>query len=88
MTPKQIEERFGKKALEMLYDCLLQNPVHDLADWIISYHTEEQIVDWITQLIADEDACRYCGGNCLNDEHHACDGYLGDIDGLYSEEKS
>jgi len=54
MTPKQIEERFGKKALEMLYDCLLQNPVHDLADWIISYHTEEQIVDWIYQLKADE----------------------------------
>jgi hypothetical protein len=58
MTPKQIEERFGKKALEMLYDCLLQNPVHDLADWIISYHTEEQIVDWIYQLKADEaDQC-------------------------------
>lgn len=54
MTPKEIEERFGKKALEMLYDCLLQNPVHDLADWIISYHTEEQIVDWIYQLKADE----------------------------------
>jgi hypothetical protein len=88
MTPKEIEERFGKKSLEMLYDCLLQNPVHELADWILAYHTSEQIGSWITQLQEDEDACRYCGGNCLNDEHHACDGYLGDIDGLYSEEKS
>jgi hypothetical protein len=55
MTPKEIEERFGKKSLEMLYDCLLQNPVHDLADWILAYHTEAQIVDWIYQLKADEE---------------------------------
>jgi hypothetical protein len=26
--------------------------------------------------------CKYCGGDCPNDEEHACDGYLGDIDGL------
>ena len=36
----------------------------------------------------ESEACKYCGGNCPNDEDHACDGYLGDIDGLYSEEKS
>ena len=29
-------------------------------------------------------ACRYCGSNCPNDEDHACDGYLGDIDNLYN----
>jgi len=55
MTPEQIERMFGKEALEMLYDCLLQNPVHDLADWILSYHDKQQIGDWITQLIADEE---------------------------------
>ena len=27
--------------------------------------------------------CRYCGGNCHNDERYSCDGYAGDIDGLY-----
>ena len=54
MTSAEIEKKFGKKAIEMLYDCILQNPVHELADWIISYHTEEQIVDWIYQLKADE----------------------------------
>ena len=33
------------------------------------------------------EVCFYCGGNCPHDEDHACDGYLGDIDGLYSEAK-
>jgi hypothetical protein len=33
--------------------------------------------------VAEE--CKYCGGDCPNDEEHACDGYLGDIDGLYEE---
>ena len=32
--------------------------------------------------------CRYCGGNCPQDEEHACDGYLGDIDELYSSEEN
>jgi len=50
MTPKQIEERFGTQALEMLYDYLLEFPVHELADWVLSYHTDEQIGDWIVQL--------------------------------------
>ena len=31
--------------------------------------------------------CKYCGGDCPNDEDHACDGYLGDIDGLYEAEE-
>ena len=55
MTPKEIEERFGKKALAMLYDCILQNTTYGLADWILEYHTQEQVGDWITQLIADEE---------------------------------
>ncbi len=53
MTPEQIERMFGKEALEMLYDCLLQNPVHGLADWILSYHDEQQIGDWIVGLKSD-----------------------------------
>ena len=28
------------------------------------------------------DSCPYCGGNCPSNDDHACDGYLGDIDGL------
>ena len=30
--------------------------------------------------------CYYCDGNCHRDPEHACDGYLGDIDNLYSKE--
>ena len=30
-----------------------------------------------------DEKCRYCGGDCPNDEENACDGYLGDIDNLY-----
>ena len=32
--------------------------------------------------------CRYCGGNCENepeDSKYLCDGFAGDIDGLYKE---
>ena len=55
MTPEKIERMFGKESLAMLYDCLLQNPVHELADWILMYHTEEQINMWIKQIQADEE---------------------------------
>jgi len=34
----------------------------------------------------DKEECRYCGGDCPNDEEHACDGYLGDIDDLYKDQ--
>jgi len=41
------------------------------------------IPDW-----ADKDEeCKYCGGECPQDEEHACDGYLGDIDNLYADEE-
>ena len=53
MTPEDIERVFGKEALDMLYDCLLENPVHELANWILAYHTEKQIADWIFNLKQD-----------------------------------
>ena len=55
MTPEEIQARFGKAALDKLYDCLLQNPVHELAAWILMYHTEKQIDEWIAGLKADEE---------------------------------
>ena len=55
MTPEKIEAMFGKEALDILYDCLLQNPVHELADWILSYHDEQQIGDWVFGLKADQE---------------------------------
>ena len=29
--------------------------------------------------------CFYCGGKCPQDEDHACDGYLGDLENIYGE---
>jgi hypothetical protein len=37
-------------------------------------------------LVEDDEPCRYCEGNCPNDEDNACDGYLGDVDELYADE--
>jgi hypothetical protein len=53
MTPEEIKNHFGAEALEMLYDCILQNPVHELADWILMFHTSEQIGAWINTLKDD-----------------------------------
>ena len=38
---------------------------------------------------AEEEECHYCCGNCPNepdDSEYLCDGFAGDIDGLYAEE--
>ena len=36
----------------------------------------------------EDETCRYCGGNCPNepdDSEYLCDGFAGDIDGLYAD---
>jgi hypothetical protein len=53
MTPDEIKKHFGEDSLNLLYDCILQNPVHELADWILMFHTSEQIGAWINTLKAD-----------------------------------
>ena len=55
MTPEEIQARFGKEALEKLYDCILQNPAYALADWILEFHDEQAIDAWVKQLKADEE---------------------------------
>ena len=55
MTPEEIIKHFGREALDKLYDCILQNPVHALADWILSYQSEKEIAQWVTQLRQDEE---------------------------------
>ena len=53
MTPEEIKKHFGADALNMLYDCILESPVHELADWILSYHEEKEIARWISDLKQD-----------------------------------
>ena len=55
MTPEEIQKHFGKEALDMLYDCILQNTTYALADWILEYHDEQAIDEWIAGLKADEE---------------------------------
>ena len=53
MNPDEIVKHFGKERLDMLYDIIMQNPIYELADWILSLHTEQQIAKWIIQLEQD-----------------------------------
>ena len=46
-------------------------------------YTDESVEEASDEEEAEE--CKYCGGDCPNDEDNAWDGYLGDIDGLYEE---
>jgi hypothetical protein len=58
MTPEDIQKKYGEEALEMLYDDLLDCAVHDLADAILGYKTEQEISEWIKELKADmEEEC-------------------------------
>lgn len=55
MNPEDIAQQFGDESLARLYDVILDRPVHDLADWILSFHTPAQIAQWILQLKEDDD---------------------------------
>ena len=53
MTPEEIKKHFGEEALNMLYDCILDRAVHELADWILELTPEKDIATWIGDLKAD-----------------------------------
>ena len=55
MTPEEIKQHFGEDSLNLLYDCILQNPVHALANWILELTPEKDIATWITDLKTDEE---------------------------------
>ena len=54
MSPKEIKQHFGEDALKLLYEVILDRSTRDLADWILSMHTEQQIGEWLVQLKQDE----------------------------------
>lgn len=59
---------------------------------INSIATEEERLMADDDMFADEneeatETCRYCGGNCPNEPENSenlCDGFAGDVDGLYA----
>jgi len=54
MNPEDIKAKFGKAALNRLYDVIFDRPVHEMADWILSFHSEQEIKEWIDQLYKDD----------------------------------
>jgi hypothetical protein len=54
MKPSEIQQHFGRDALNLLYDVIMDRPVHEMADWILLYHTEKEIGEWLVQLKQDE----------------------------------
>jgi len=55
MTPEEIKKHFGEDALDMLYDCIMENTTYALADWILLLHTDEQIGKWVVGLKAERE---------------------------------
>jgi hypothetical protein len=55
MTPEEIEERYGKDVLNMIYDGLVNRPVHELADWILALYSDEEVDTWVKYLKAREE---------------------------------
>lgn len=55
MTPEEITKHFGKDALNKLYDVILDRPVHELADWVLLYQSEQEIGKWLFELKQDEE---------------------------------
>lgn len=53
MTPSEIKRHFGEDNLNLLYDCILDRAVHELADWILMYHDEKDIATWLVDLKQD-----------------------------------
>ena len=53
MTPQEIKDKFGEDALNMLYDDMLQNPKHELVDWVFELTDEAEIAEWVADLKQD-----------------------------------
>tara|TARA_A100001201_G_C3968473_1_gene164853 strand:- start:35 stop:253 length:219 start_codon:yes stop_codon:yes gene_type:complete len=56
----------------------------DVWSWI-----EDKFDVCVKDFMYPNETCRYCNGNCPNepdDSEYLCDGFAGDIDGLYEDE--
>ena len=53
----------------------------------LSWVCFEDAWEALKKIATENELCLYCGGDCPRDEDHACDSYLGDIDGLYKDEE-
>lgn len=71
---------------------LTDEQARDVLVNIERWHDSEVGINWqsireIANMTYDTpEPCYYCGGNCEHDKENACDGYLGDIDEIYTAE--
>ena len=68
----------NEKMAEAIYDKTME--VMEPINKEISYARN------VMDSLFDEIICKYCESNCPVDPENACDGYLGDVDGLYEKE--
>jgi ribosomal protein S27AE len=54
MMPAEIVQHFGKDALKQLRDVIMDRPIHEIADWVLMYQSEEDIANWLVDLRQDE----------------------------------
>ena len=101
MSKKEFEKKHGKEAARDMFDESVNEDSDEekarqraLAKADEPERGEERKkvslkkAPWEESIKEEEEECKYCGGDCPNDEEHACDGYLGDIDGLYEAKAS
>ena len=76
---------YRDRAIELVEDGMVDPMMMLMA--AVKYMSQDEVKEMleINELLETEE-CKYCGGDCPNDEDNACDGYLGDIDGLYEED--
>lgn len=55
MNPEDIAKRFGNETLCRLYDVIYDRPLVEMANWILSFHSENEIKAWIEQLDKDDE---------------------------------
>lgn len=86
---KDIEAAGGIAVNDDGVDVLVCDP--GWVDLAVTYRNACQAVGREPMVINLEDEdCRYCGGNCPKEpigSNNLCDGFAGDVDGLYSGEE-
>jgi hypothetical protein len=93
MSDIYINQETGKKI--RVYEEIWVHVYDDDDDNLNFWDTAKGVAEWCMEAVEDDytpieegDECEYCGGNCPHDVDNACDGYLGDIEDLYANQRN
>jgi hypothetical protein len=76
-----IKQRLEYLRQQLDSECISWLEINELQG--LAKHIDQGDVQLLEAAGVPEHPCRYCGGHCEDQEEFACDGYLGDVDGLY-----